>query len=96
MGNNNLKRISLDSSFQVVNRLFVLAYDNTENDNNRVKRNSHQKYFLARVNLTEFNVSIDGRNFHVQPITDEIRKYDELKKLCTEKGDDYTTGCLLD
>ena len=34
--NKNLKRISLDSSFQGVNKLFVLAYDNTENGNNGV------------------------------------------------------------
>ena len=94
--NNNLKRILLDSSFQGVNRLFVLAYENTENGNNRVERNSHQKYFLPRVNLTESNVLIDGPNFYDQPITDEITKYDELRKLCTGKGDEYTTGCLLD
>ena len=83
--NNNLKRILLDSSFQGVNRLFVLAYENTENGNNRVERNSHQKYFLPRANLTESNVLIDGPNFYDQPITDEITKYDELRKLCKEK-----------
>ena len=38
--NKNLERILLDSSFQKVNRLFVLAYDST-NGNNRVERNSH-------------------------------------------------------
>ena len=49
---NNLKRISLDSSFQGVNRLFVVAFDNTENRNNIVERNSHRKYFLPRINIT--------------------------------------------
>ena len=32
--NNDLKRIQLDSSFQGVNRLFVLAFHNTENGAN--------------------------------------------------------------
>ena len=43
-----------------------------------------------------YNVSIDGRNFYDQPINDQIKKYDEIRKIATGKGDDYTTGCLLD
>ena len=96
LDNNNLKRISIDSSFQRANRLFALAFDNTENGANRVERNSHTKYFLPRVNIKEYNVLIDGRSFYDQPISDQIRKYDELRKIATGKGDDYATGCLLD
>ena len=43
-----------------------------------------------------YNVLIDGRNFYDQPINDQIKKYDEIRKITTGKGDDYTTGCLLD
>ena len=39
---------------------------------------------------------IHGRNFYDQPINDQIKKYDEIKKIATGKGDDYTAGCLLD
>ena len=39
---------------------------------------------------------IDGRNFYDQPINDDITKYNEVRKVATGKGDDYTTGCLLD
>ena len=39
---------SLDSSYQGVKRLFVLAYDNTEGDN-QVSVDSFKKYFLPRV-----------------------------------------------
>ena len=53
-------------------------------------------YALRRLNLTKFNVLIDGRNFYDQPISNEITKYNELKKLTTGKGEDYATGCLLD
>ena len=58
---SHLKRFPLDASFQGVNRLFVLAFENTENGNNKVERDSHRKYFLPRVNMTKYNVLIDGR-----------------------------------
>ena len=35
--NNNLKRFTLDASFQGVNRLFVLAFGNTNDDDNKVE-----------------------------------------------------------
>ena len=91
-----LTRFPLDASFQGVNRLFVLAFDNTNNGPNKVERNSHKKYFLPRADITKYNVLIGGRNFYDQPINDQIRKYDEITKIATGKGDDCTTGCLLD
>ena len=39
---------------------------------------------------------IDGRNFYDQPISSDERQYDELRKVTLGKGDNYTTGCLLD
>ena len=39
---------------------------------------------------------IDGRNFYDQPINDRIKQCDEVRKVSTGYGDDYTTGCLLD
>ena len=39
---------------------------------------------------------MDGRNFYDQAISDKITKYNELMKLCTGKGEDYATSCLLD
>ena len=79
-----------------MNRLFFLAFDNTNNDANKVERDSHRKYFLARVNINNYNVLIDARNFYDQPINDQIKKHDEIRKIATVKGDNYTTGCLLD
>ena len=51
---------------------------------------------MPRVDITDYNVLIDGRNFYDYPINDQIRKYDEIRKTATEKGDDYKTGCILD
>ena len=74
----------------------VLAFNNTDGNANQVQRNSHRKYFLPRVDITNYNVLIDGRNVYDQSINDQIKKYDEIRKIATGKGDDYTTGCLLD
>ena len=46
--------------------------------------------------MTNYNVLIDGRNFYDQTINDMIKQYDEIRKIATGQGDDYTTGCLLD
>ena len=39
---------------------------------------------------------IDGRNFYDNLIESDIEKYRELKKVMIGKGEDYTTGSLLD
>ena len=75
---------------QGVNRLFVLAFINTSGAN-RVKRDSHKKYFLPGVDIAEYNVLIGGRNFDDQPINDQIREHDEVRKIATGKRDDYAT-----
>ena len=75
-----------------INRLFVLAYLNDPNST----VNSHRKYFLPRVEIKNCNIEIDGRNFYDQPINNLIKQYDEIRKISTGQGDDYTTGCLLD
>ena len=81
----------LDSSWQGVKRLFVLAYNNTAG-NNQVSVDSYKKYFLPRVKIENYNIEIDGRNFYDQSINDLIKQYDEVRKISTGQGDDYTTG----
>ena len=39
---------------------------------------------------------IDGRNFFDRPINNMNKTYENIIKIATGKGDDYTTGCLLD
>ena len=48
------------------------------------------------MNITNYNVLFDDRNFYDQPINDQIKKYDKIRKIATGNGDYYTTGCLLD
>ena len=39
---------------------------------------------------------IDERKFYDQPINDITNQFDEVRKVLTWYGDDYTNGCLLD
>ena len=39
---------------------------------------------------------IDGRNSFDQPINSMNKTYENVTKIATGKGDDYTIGCLLD
>ena len=90
---NVFKYINLDPSFQSLNRLFVMTYNRA---NDQPTRNGQQKYYLPRIDLEKYNVIIDGRNFYDNPIESDIEKYRELKKVMIGKGEDYTTGSLLD
>ena len=95
---NAFIRESIDSSCQGINRLFALAY---KGDANRVTTDSHRRHFLPRVEIKNYNIEIDGRNFYDQPINNQetndlIKQYDKLRKVSTGQGDDYTTVCVLD
>ena len=39
---------------------------------------------------------ITGENFFDQPIKNKKITYNDIRKIATGYGDDYTTGCLLD
>ena len=90
---NIFKYISLDPSFQGVNGLFVMAY---KKGNNQPTKDDRRKYYLPRIDFKKYNVIIDGQNFYDNPIESYNEKYRELKKIIIGKGEDYTTGSLLD
>ena len=54
--NPNLNHL-IESSFQGVNRLFVLAFEND------TQRTSHTGYYLPNVETKNYNVMINGENF---------------------------------
>ena len=80
----------INPSFQGVNRLFVLSFENEDD------RTSHSTYYLPKVEIKDYNVMIDGKNFFDQPINSMTKTYENIRKIATGQGDDYTTGCLLD
>ena len=51
---------------------------------------------LPKCIIKDYNVIINGKNFYDQAIDSDIKRYNEIRKLTTEQGEDYTTECLLD
>ena len=79
---NVFKYISLDPSFQGVNRLFIMAYNRV---NGQATRDGQQKCYLPRIYIYD------------NPIESDNEKYRELKKVMIGgEGEDYTAGSLLD
>ena len=65
----------INASFQGVKRLFILAYFIAAGDNadQEAGIKDNRKYFLPRGEIKDYNVLIDGRHFHDQPINDIIK-----------------------
>ena len=42
------------------------------------------------------NVMIDRQSFFAQPNKNDLRTYNNIRKIATGQGDDYATGCSLD
>ena len=89
-GVNQYLDFLIDPRFQGVNILFVLSFEN-EGD-----RKVHAGYNLPKVETKDYNVLIDGENFFDQPVKNNTRTYDNIRKTSSGQGDEYTTGCLLD
>ena len=87
--NPNLNHL-VEPSFQGVNRLFVLAFENDDD------RTSDEQYYLPTVEIKDYNIVINGENFFDQPIKNNKITYDNIRKITTGQGDDYAAGCLLD
>ena len=73
--------------------MFGLADTNTDDN---AKRFNARKYFLPYGIIDNYNIIINGKKFYVQAIDSDIKRYEEIRKLTTGQGDNYTTGCLLD
>ena len=63
---------------------------------NELYKRGHTWHFLPKEEIKDYNFMIDGRNIFDQPITNNIKTYENIAKNATGQGDDYTTGCLWD
>ena len=79
----------VEQSFQGVNRLFVLSFEND------TQRTLHSGYYLPNVEIKDYDIMINGENFFDQPRKKKVA-YENIRKIATGQGDDSTTGCLLD
>ena len=87
--NGNLKHV-VEPSFQGINKLFALSFEND------AQRTSNKRYCLTNVEVKDYNVMIDGKNFFDQSIKNDKITFENIRKIATGQRDDYTTGCLLD
>ena len=79
--NANLNYL-VEPSFQVINRLFVLAF---EGDTQRI---SHSGYYLPNVEIKDYNIMINGENFFDQPVKNKKVTFENIRKLAAGQGDD--------
>ena len=85
--NPNLNHL-VERSFQGVNRLFVLAFEND------TQRTSNTGPYLPNVEIENYNVMINGENVFDQRIKNNKISYENIRKICNGSGDDYTVGPL--
>ena len=71
----------IEPSFQEVNGLFVLAFEND------AQRTVHSGSYLPNIEIKNYNVMINGENFFDQPIKDNKVTYKNIRKVATGKGE---------
>ena len=71
----------VEPSFQGVNRLFILAFEND------TERTSAKGYYLPNVEIKDYNLMINGENFFDQAIKNNmkpIEKLPQVKEMITQ------------
>ena len=86
--NNDLNYL-IDTTFSIVNRLFVLSFENEDD------RTSYYKYYVPNVEIKDYNVLIDGNAFFELPIKNIEETYEKNIQITDHSGY-YTRGNLLD
>ena len=54
---------------------------------------SNKRYYIPNVEKKDYNVIIDEKNFFDQPVKNDKVTYENIRKIATGQGDDYTTDC---
>ena len=85
--NNNVNYL-INKTFTNVNILYVLSFKNEED------RTSFSKYYVAKVEIKDFHVLIDGKPSFEIPVKNKEGAYEQIIEM--SKNNDYTTGNLLD
>ena len=92
--NNNLNYL-IDPTFTNVNKLFVLSFERTEEDNTKkYYRDSFSHYYVPNIQIKDFNVLIDRKSFFDLPIKNEEQTYENIIDM-SNNNNNYMTGNLL-
>ena len=60
----------------------VLSFENEDD------RGSHSNYYLPKVEITDYDAMIDGKNVFDQPINNDIKTCENIRKISTSQEDD--------
>ena len=91
--NNNLDYL-VDPTFRNINRLFVLLFQNGDND---PKRDSFEKYYILSVEIKDFNGLINNKSFFDQPVKNKQEGYEnpiEMSRMMTIQQETYQIICI--
>ena len=83
---NNLNYL-IDSTFNEVNRLFLLLFENEDD------RTYFPKYYAPKLEINDFNVLIYGKGVFDVPIKNKEEIQEKIIEM--SKNNDYTIGNLL-
>ena len=91
---NNSLNYLIDPTF--INRLFALSFKNeyANEDENKSVRISFKKYYVPKIELKDFIVLIDGKQFFDIPVKNREEAYEQIIEM--SRNNDYKTGKLLD
>ena len=78
----------VDPTFTKANRSFVLSFKNEKD------RTSYSECYTPTMEITDFNVLVDGKRFFDVPVKNREEAYEKIIEI--SKNNDYTTGNLLD
>ena len=84
---SNKSNYLIDPTFNKVNRLLVLSFENEDD------RPSFWKYYMPKVEIKDINVLTDGKSFFDVPIKNKEQIYENIIEI--SKNNDYTTVNLL-
>ena len=77
--------ININPNFQQKGKTFEIENYRKINKNN----------YLAKVEIKDYNVMSDGKNFFDWPVKNDMRVYHKVFKIATGWGGDCTTSCFL-
>ena len=60
------------------------------------QRTSYKRCYLPTVEIKKYNFMINEQKYFDQPVRNNLRTYDSIRKIATTQGDDYTTDCLME
>ena len=72
--------------FNWVNKLFVLSFERTEENNvKKDHRDSFSHYYVPSIEIKDFNVLIDGKGFFDLPVKNEEEAYEKIIEIMSRQ-----------